>query len=921
MATVDTSKHSYLSNAEPTAIDGMYRQFLDDPESVDHSWRQFFEGFDFARSLNGAAGGLVTSPATSKTRLAPEKFEQESRVLAMIEEYRVRGHLFTKTNPVRERRQYEDPITLDRYGFSERDLDTVFEAGREVGLGPAKLRDIVTLLDETYCQSVAVEYMYIPYPKMRDWLKVKMETTRNRRAFTRDQQIQIFHKVLETVMLEKFMHSRFVGQKRFSIEGVDSFIPAMDAIVEQGAEIGIREFVIGMAHRGRLTILPHILDKSLDQIFAEFEGKSYADAVFEGDVKYHLGHACERVTRTGKPVRLSVSPNPSHLEAVDPIVEGFVRSKIDRIYGGDLRKIVPILVHGDAALAGQGVVYELIQMSLLDGFKAGGTIHVVLNNQVGFTTNYLDGRSSTYCTDVAKVTLSPVFHVNADDAEAVVYTIQLALEFRQKFNRDVFIDILGYRKYGHNEGDEPRFTQPILYKKIATHPNLLQIYSRKLIERGTIDETEFERRQAEFQNRCQTMYERAKTEKVSLAPSFTEENWKPFRTASQEDFESSPETGIDPDVLNDLAHRVNRLPEGPAFFQKVAKIFSDRRHLYEDHGKCDWSMGELLAYASLVNEGHPVRLTGQDAERGTFSHRHAILKIEDSEEEYCPLEHISPTQAPFRIYNSLLSEEAVLGFEYGYAMADPESLVVWEAQFGDFSNSAQVVIDQFVVGGEVKWKHQNGLVMLLPHGAEGQGPEHTSCRPERFLQLAADQNIQIINASTPANLFHALRRQFARPFRKPLIVLSPKSLLRHPACVSPISAFGPGTSFCETIDDEVVGPKKARKLILTSGKMYYQLSEYRHQSGIDDVAIVRLEQYYPLPTGRLAEIARKYKSAKQVVWVQEEPENFGAWSYLHRKLGMFNLDVVARKESSSSASGFIEQHERDQAELSTRAFA
>ncbi len=907
----DSGKHTFLNNADPEAIEGFYLDFLRNPESVDLSWRRFFEGFDFARSLNGALAGY---PAQ-----APQKFEQESRVLAMIEEYRVRGHLFTKTNPVRERRKYEDPITLERYGFTAADLDTVFESGREVGLGPAKLRDIIKLMDETYCQSVAVEYMYIPHPKMRDWLKNRMESSRNRASISREQQLIIWDRVMRTVLLEKFMHSRFVGQKRFSIEGVDAFIPAMDALVELGANKGLEEFVIGMAHRGRLTILPHILDKELDHIFAEFEGKSYADDSFAGDVKYHLGHACERKTRSGKTVRLRVCPNPSHLEAVDPIVEGIVRAKLDGRYH-NANKIVPILVHGDAALAGQGVIYELLQMSLLDGFKTGGTVHVVLNNQVGFTTNYLDGRSSTYCTDVAKVTLSPVFHVNADDVEAVVYTVQLALEFRQTFNQDVFIDVLGYRKYGHNEGDEPRFTQPILYKAIAKHPNLLEIYSRKLIEQGVVEEETLKQRQAEFQQSCQEAYERSKADKMPLSPSYEEDEWKAFRTASASDFEESPPTGVDEAVVRRIGARINSLPEGPAFFQKVVKIFNDRKHLFEEHGKCDWAMAELLAYGTLVNEGHPVRITGQDVERGTFSHRHAILKIEDSEKEFCPLEHISESQAPFRIYNSLLSEEAVVGFEYGYAMSAPESLVVWEAQFGDFVNGAQIMIDQFIVGGEVKWKHQNGLVLLLPHGSEGQGPEHSSCRPERLLQLAAEYNIQVINASTPANLFHALRRQFARPFRKPLVVLSPKSLLRHPDCMSPISDFVQGTRFLEVIDDAKAQPKQVTKLIFTSGKMYYQLAEHRAKTQRNDVAIVRLEQYYPLAHGQIDQVVKKYKSAKKVLWVQEEPENFGAWTYLMRKLGHIPLVPITRKESSSSASGFYEQHELDQAELTHRAF-
>jgi 2-oxoglutarate dehydrogenase E1 component len=900
-------KFSFVGNADPHVIEDYYHKFLENPSALDDGWRKFFEGFDFAR-------------ATFGEQVVPEIFQKESKVLALISAYRQRGHLFTRTNPVRKRRTYDEPLVLENYGLSDEDLDTVFHAGNDVGLGPAKLRDILDLLDQTYCHSVGVEYKYIRTPKIMDWLQTRMESSRNTRHFTRDEKLYILRKLTQAVVFEKFMHSRFVGQKRFSLEGMESVIPALDAIVETGSDLGIEGFVIGMAHRGRLNLLANVLDKPYENVFREFEGHATSDVDFAGDVKYHLGWSTDKLTTKDKTVSLSLVPNPSHLEAVDPVVEGIVRAKVDHKYQGDQNKCAAILIHGDSSIAGQGVVYEVLQMSLLDGYQTGGTIHVVLNNQVGFTTNYLDARSSTYCTDVGKVTLSPVFHVNGDDVEAVVYTIQLALEFREKFKRDVFIDILGYRKWGHNEGDEPRFTQPKLYKIISTHPNPMEIYGQELIESGDVTAEEVKRIESDFRQLLQEKLEAAKQSPDVPTHVYMERTWKGFRSATDDDFQESPETGVDLDRLATLGRSITTLPDGPKFFDKIRKIFAEARRIVDERRPFNWALGEATAYASLLDEGYPVRVSGQDTERGTFSHRHAIVTIEDSEEEYVPLHHVSPQQAPFWIYNSPLNEFGVLGFEYGYSMAAPKALVVWEAQFGDFVNEAQTVIDQFIASGETKWKVMNGVVLYLPHGFEGQGPEHSSGRLERFLSLCADNNLQIVNVTTPANMFHVLRRQVVRPFRKPLVIFTPKSLLRHPQAVSGVEEFGPGTRFQEVIDDAADDPHAVKRVLLCSGKIYYDLLNRKRELRRDDVAIVRNEQLYPLPMHQWQTLLAKYDEAQRWIWVQEEPENMGAWTFIMRKFPWL-LEVISRKESSTTATGFAEQHGAEQKQILDRAFA
>ncbi len=887
-------KYAFLNTSDPEAIEEIYRSFKKDPESVDPGWRKFFEGFDFA---------MASYDKSSDRGAKPKEF----KVLNLIDDYRKRGHLFTQTNPVRKRRQYSPKLDIENFGLTEKDLDTLFDAGTELGMGRSSLRDIIKMLDQTYCKSLGVEYMYIRNTEIVKWLKDKMEPIRNTPSYTESDKRFILKKLIRAVGFEKFLHKKFPGQKRFSLEGAESLIPAMDAIMEKGAEIGVEEFVIGMAHRGRLNVLANILRKPYRDLFSEFEGKEYEDESLLGDVKYHLGYTAARKATNGKIVKLTLSPNPSHLEAVDPVVEGIVRAKIDQQYAGSFKKVTPILIHGDASIAGQGVVYEVLQMSEVNGYKTGGTIHLVINNQIGFTTDYLDGRSSTYCTDVAKVTQSPVFHVNGDDAEAVVYAIQLAMEFREKFEKDVFIDLLCYRKYGHNEGDEPRFTQPILYKAIEKHPNPKEIYTERLISEGLVTREDIAAMEEKNNTRLEDGYSGSKLREKSHISNFLEEMWKGIRKATDEDFEKSPETSVDKNTLLHITDKITSLPKDLNFFRKTVRLQQQRHDAVAKENKLDWAMGELLAYGSLVNEGHCVRLSGQDVERGTFSHRHAVLRVEDSQEQYVPLKHIHEKQGSFEIYNSILSEYGVLGFEYGYSLASPHRLTIWEAQFGDFNNGAQIIFDQFLSSAEDKWNVMNDLVVLLPHGYEGQGPEHSSARIERFLSLCAENNMQVANCTTPANFFHILRRQLKRPFRKPLIIFTPKSLLRHARCVSPIEAFTQG-GFKEVIDDITAEPEKITKVVFCSGKIYYDLLEEKEKLKNDSVALVRLEQLHPLPRKQMLAITKRYKKAVNHLWVQEEPQNMGAWKFIHHEFKEVPLKLIARPASGSPATGSPKFH-------------
>ncbi|MBU1317570.1 MAG: 2-oxoglutarate dehydrogenase E1 component [candidate division Zixibacteria bacterium] len=900
-------KFSYMSNADVTSLDEMYKLYREDPDSLDPSWQRFFEGYEFARASFG------------NTASVPEAVRKEFAVINLINSYRSRGHLFTKTNPVRRRRQYSPTLDIENFGLDQSDLGTVFQAGSEIGIGPASLGEIVDHLQATYCESVGAEFRYIRAPKKLQWLQERMESCRNRKEFSPEEKKHLLFHLNQAVVFEQFMHRKFVGQKRFSIEGVETLIPAMDAIIERGAELGIEEFVIGMSHRGRLNVLASVLKKSSAKVFSEFKGQSAGDLFHHGDVKYHRGYSAEKFSHVGKKVKIRLEANPSHLEAIDPVVEGIVRAKADHDYNGDYKKIAPILIHGDAAIAAQGVVYEVIQMSALDAYKTGGTVHVVLNNQVGFTTGYLDGRSSTYCTDVAKVTLSPVFHVNADDVEAVAYAIMLAIEFRQEFQKDVFIDLLGYRRYGHNEGDEPRFTQPLLYKAIEQHPDPRDIYNRKLLEQGVVEPATLKEMELKTVEKLESELQSAKTGKEQIESEATGK-FSRIHIPTYADFHQSPETGVDENTLVSIADRIVEIPPAKKFYRKIEKLLAERKKMVHERRKLDWAMGELLAYGTLLREGTPVRIAGQDTRRGTFSHRHAVITLEDSAETYIPLDHASDDQADFRIYNSLLSEYAALGFEFGYSLVMPDGLTIWEAQFGDFANGAQIVIDELISSAEAKWRRFSGLVLYLPHGFEGQGPNHSSARLERFLELSAENNWQIANCTTPANLFHILRRQVIRSFRRPLVILTPKSLLRHPLCQSPIEDFLTGARFEPVIDDPNADADRIRRVLFCSGKIYYDLVAEKIEKKRDDVAIVRIEELYPIPIERVTDLSRKYTNAKDLCWVQEEPANMGAWPFISRKFSRFRLRLIARRESCSPATGYLSLHESEQQDLIERAF-
>ena len=912
-------KYSYLSNVDSAWLDDLHQQYQKDPASVETGWARFFEGFDFAKSLDGDAP-LSASSATPSPG-GNERFEKEFRVLELINAYRTRGHLFTKTNPVRDRRRYTPTLELENFRLGDADLDTVFTAGNEVGMGAAKLRDIIALLEQTYCQSIGVEFKYIRNPEKLKWMQERMERTRNTPDFSIDQKKDILEKLNEAVVFERFLGKKFIGAKRFSIEGAEALIPALDTVIEHGAELGITEYVIGMAHRGRLNVLANTLRKSYDQIFSEFEGKDYEDQLVEGDVKYHMGYSSLVKTNTGKEVRLTLAPNPSHLETVGPVMQGISRAIIEHDDNFAKGITAPILIHGDAAVAGQGVVYEVVQMAGLKAYEVGGSIHIVVNNQVGFTTNYIDARTSTYCTDVAKTTLCPVFHVNGDDAEAVAYTVKLAMDYRQKFAQDVWVDILCYRKHGHNEGDEPKFTQPVLYKAIAAHPDPREIYTQKLIDSGVEGAREMAAEMEQsFTGMLDDRLNEAKQVRVGKITNFLAERWKGFKRAEENDFAKSPATGVKKETLRLIGEKLSALhPDGKKFFSKLEKILGDRKKMMETE-TLDWSMGELLAYGSLLLEGHPVRFTGQDVERGTFSHRHAVVKVEDSEEEFIHLKHIQDGQALLQIYNSLLSEYAVLGFEYGYALTNPQTLTIWEAQFGDFVNAAQIVLDQYLCCAEEKWGTQNGIVLLLPHGYEGQGAEHSSARMERFLQSCADGNMIVVNCTTPANFFHALRRQLAWDFRKPMIVFSPKSLLRHPKCVSKLDELTTG-GFQELIDDASADAGKVKTVIFTQGKIHYDLAEHREKNGITDTALVRIEQLHPLPVEQMRAVIKKYAKAERHVWVQEEPLNMGAWSYMALHFTEVKWEVIARPASGAPATGSSKRSANQQIAIIEKAFS
>ena len=867
-------KFSFLNSAHTAYFAELYDQYLQNPDAVEPSWRAFFQGFDFGME-HGEWPAEVTAVEV------PESVKKEFQVVKLIEGYRTRGHLFTKTNPVRNRRTYSPDLAVENFGLSQDDLSTVFNAGSIVGIGPSTLTTIIEHLQRTYCDSIGVEYMYVRNVEKKDWIKNRLHQNQNHPNFSTQQKKEILNKLNQAVSFETFLHTKYVGQKRFSLEGGESLIPALDVLVLAAAAKGVEEFIMGMAHRGRLNTLTNIFGKSPKDIFSEFDGKDYDEVVFDGDVKYHMGWTAKiDPNNNGIKININLAPNPSHLETVGAVVEGITRAKMENKFNGDPSKVLPIVVHGDAAIAGQGIAYEIVQMARLKGYSTGGTIHIVVNNQIGFTTNYLDARSSTYCTDVGKVTLSPVLHVNSDDVEAVVHSVLFALDYRMHFNADVFIDLLGYRRYGHNEGDEPRFTQPKLYKAIATHKNPRDIYAEKLLAQGLIDADYVKKQEEEYKSKLEQNLQVSRTEETTVVTPFMEDEWEGYERVDEKGMHPELATAVRLEPLSLVAKTISNLPPDKKFLRKIERLIADRNKMFFESDRLDWAMGELLAYGTLLIEGFNVRLSGQDVERGTFSHRHAVLKAESSEEEVILLNHIDPSaQGKFTVYNSFLSEYGVLGFDYGYAMASPKTLTIWEAQFGDFSNGAQIMIDQYISAAEDKWKTQNGIVMLLPHGYEGQGAEHSSARMERYLQLCAKDNMFVANCTTPANFFHLIRRQMKGTFRKPLIIFTPKSLLRHPLAVSKVEEFTKGT-FQRLIPDPLVKPKQAKKLVFCSGKFYYDLIDARAEKERMDVAIVRLEQLFPLPQQEIQAQLKDYNNVEEVVWAQEEPRNMGAWGYL-----------------------------------------
>lgn len=927
---------SYITSSDPEYIENLYNNFLADPNTVDPEFKKFFEGFDFAvaharEGGNGHAGheAADTTPAPYTTTDGVD-WKKELGAYRLILGYRNKGHLIANTNPIRKRKDRGANLNLGFFGFSEEDLDKNFFAGNLIGLGTTSLRKILEHLQACYAGHVGIEFKYISDQKKVDWLTTEMERNFIQPLSLRQKE-RILEKINQGVMFEKFLHTKYIGQKRFSLEGGETIIPALDAIINKAAEFDVQEVVIGMAHRGRLNVLANIMGKTYEHIFSEFEGTGKLDQTMgSGDVKYHLGYGSEVKTPSGKPMYLKLMPNPSHLEAVDPVVVGFARGRANILHEEEYEKVLPILIHGDASIAGQGIVYEVLQMCKLEGYYTGGTIHLVINNQIGFTTDFDDARSSDYCTSLAAMVQAPVMHVNGDDPEAVVRCAEIAARYRKAFQSDVFIDMVCYRKHGHNEGDDPKFTQPTLYALIDKHPNPREVYIKYLLEHGEPEAQELAKdMEKKFWDDLQDRLDEVKQNPLPYTYQKPDKWWKQLRKATDEDFEQSPDTAISRESFSTIFDAMMKWPQNFTPLRKVEKIIHDKIKLFETEKKLDWATGELLAYGSILLDGKDVRMSGQDICRGTFSHRHAVLWDEKTDEPYNRLSNIPGAKGKYRIFNSFLSEYGVLGFEYGFGLSNPNALVVWEAQFGDFCNVAQPMIDQFISSGEEKWNRMNGLIMLLPHGYEGQGPEHSSGRIERFLQMCAELNMVITNVTLASNFFHALRRQLAWPFRKPLVNFSPKANLRHPGSYSPVEEFTTG-KFREVIDDPFTDDASAvKKVIFCSGKIYFDLAEKQQKDKRKDVALVRVEQLYPLPYKQLSALYTKYHKAIWY-WVQEEPLNMGAASFLQmnlntglRQLGLpeMNYGVISRESSASPATGFNKIHAQEQAEIIETAFS
>jgi 2-oxoglutarate dehydrogenase E1 component len=934
------NRTSLPTRANSAIIEATYEAWLKDPNSVDPTWRAFFQGFTLGSSGASPVAALAaatTADNEAQARAAAPIIDslKQSRVHHLINTYRSIGHIESHLDPLSGPPEANPKLSLAAFSLGEEDLDTTFDIGTYLGGGQMTLREVINNLRLTYCGHVGVEYMHIQDMDVRAWLQEKMEQSRNQPDFSRAEKIRILRRVYKAELFERFLHTKYVGQKRFSLEGGETMVAAVDSIIEMCPDCSVEEVVMGMAHRGRLNILTSVMRKNFDVLFEQFSENYIPDAVGgDGDVKYHLGYEAVLDTASGHKVEVRLAANPSHLEIVDPVVEGKARAR-QRIRGGrEFRHtVLPLLIHGDAAFAGQGVVAETLNFSQLLGYRTGGTLHFIVNNQIGFTTEPEEARSTRYCTDVAKMIEAPVFHVNGDDPEAVCMVAQLCLQFREKFARDVVIDMYCYRKHGHNETDEPAFTQPLLYKKIATHPQVSAVLSAKLTNEGTITQEESDAIKAEYTAALERNLEKAKAAEVAKtakrAAVLEQRKFVESTAVFQPDYHfKSVATKVGPDVLDVVARGLVTIPPDFKPNPKIKRFLESRAHSYKEGGPIDWGFAEALAFGTLLVEGTPVRLSGQDTERGTFSHRHAVLHDMETDATYAPLKHLSDKQAQFCVYNSLLSEAAVLGFDYGYSLDYPSMLCIWEAQFGDFANGAQVVIDQFISSGESKWQRTSGIVLLLPHGYEGQGPEHSSARLERFLQLCAEDNIQVANITTPANLFHALRRQMKRDFQKPLVIMSPKSLLRHPECTSRVDDLTQG-AFLEIIDDPISESSKLQapnskpnRVILCSGKVYYDLVDYRTKHKITDAAVVRIEQLYPLHHKRLLEIAKKYGTAK-IVWAQEESANMGAWSWIAPQLETIFARKPAyagRDASASPAVGSLALHKLELGALLKAAF-
>ena len=922
-------KFSYLKSVNADFIDEVFEKYLADPQSVDESWRFFFEGIEMGSTVMPQ----LSTPST-QVKGPYTDVSAEAKVAKLIASYREYGRLLADINPLAQPVQSHPLLDLATFELTQADLNTVFSSGQVIGIGPAKLSDIIAHLKKTYCGSVAVQFGHISDPEARSWVLKKLETPSEQSTLGKETKEFIHHRLTESESFERFLHTRYVAQKRFSIEGGESLIPALDAIIEKSADLGVREIVAGMAHRGRLNVLTHIFGKDPSKIFAEFEGNYLSSPeTGEGDVKYHKGYSKDFATRRGKPVHLSLASNPSHLEFVDAVIEGSARARQDLLNDKDRTAVLPIQIHGDASFAGQGVCYEVLNLSGLEGYKTGGTIHLIVNNQVGFTTFPTDSRSTQYCSDLARMLEVPIFHVNGDDPEAVWKVSELAAEWRQTFHSDIFIDLICYRKHGHNEGDEPTFTQPLMYKNIKAHTSTRESYAKSLIDSGVLTQASADAVTESVMGRFSAAQAIAKGDPVKTTPPVFERFWRGLKHGTEADHFNPIKTSIDADVLRTLSKKLSTFPEGFRLHSKLTRFFEARVKAIQDGQGIDWGNAENRAFATLIREGHTVRLSGQDAERGTFTHRHCILTDFETGQKYSPLQNLDKGYAPFQVFNSSLSETGVLGFEYGYSLSSPNSLVIWEAQFGDFANGAQVVIDQFIATSETKWQRMTGIVLLLPHGYEGQGPEHSSARLERFLALCGRGNLIVCNLSTPAQIFHALRRQVKRDFRKPLVIMSPKSMLRHPQAISKLSDLT-DENFKEVIDcpDASRTPKSVSKVLLCTGKVYYDLLAAKTQAKRDDIAIVRVEQLSPWPKEMLVDVLKKYPNSARFSWVQEEPRNMGAWAHVFQtwaggldnfgeSLSSRPITYVGRPTSASPAAGSPKIHEKELKDFLEKAIA